>query len=376
MSRCTFHCRVLLTSFVACFTAGVPVKTEEPASARLTFHPVSVPIRSYRLLSMSMDDAGGIWAGSIHRIIHRYDPKAGTVESVRLPGDAVASSCICAGNKVYILGQGYPRLIVYNRTTRSFTQHDYPTGKKPDVWYGTEVPGERYLYLFDRNGGVIRWDTRTDTGETIPYPYRGPLPAAGSHEPRDAAIWCRIFDLRGGQYVPLGMARLDVATNRFTHWQAHPTDGADLKPYTDPERTFFVPVTLAGKLLPYDFKERRWCKPLDVPGFNSRFAFLGGPCRHRDRYYFSLSTYNGTPTGCDGKPYHFCNAVLEFDPQRRTFAFPTLETPDTYYQFAYLLSAHGHLYVTGTNIREADGRLNRDRAGEVVFWQTRPPGKK
>ena len=32
--------------------------------------------------------------------------------------------------------------------------------------------------------------------------------------------------------------------------------------------------------------------------------------------------------------------------------------------------------VNRTNIREADGRLNNARAGEVVFWQTREPGPK
>ena len=43
-----------------------------------------------------------------------------------------------------------------------------------------------------------------------------------------------------------------------------------------------------------------------------------------------------------------------------------------YHQIAYMLSAKGVFYATGSNIREADGKLNRDRTGEVVFWQTRP----
>jgi hypothetical protein len=97
---------------------------------------------------------------------------------------------------------------------------------------------------------------------------------------------------------------------------------------------------------------------------------------HKGRLCFSLSTYNGTKTGCDGKPYHFCNGFLEFDPQTRHFEFPTLEAKDAYFQIAYMLSAGGDFYVTGTDIREPDGRLNGDRAGEVVFWQTKLPEKK
>ena len=54
----------------------------------------------------------------------------------------------------------------------------------------------------------------------------------------------------------------------------------------------------------------------------------------------------------------------------------TLEGPDAYYQIAYLLSANGQFYATGTNIREKDGKLNRDQAGEVVFWQTLKPAQK
>ena len=38
-----------------------------------------------------------------------------------------------------------------------------------------------------------------------------------------------------------------------------------------------------------------------------------------------------------------------------------------------MLSARGNFYATGSNIREADGSLNAERRGEVVFWQTQKP---
>jgi hypothetical protein len=68
--------------------------------------------------------------------------------------------------------------------------------------------------------------------------------------------------------------------------------------------------------------------------------------------------------------------VLEFDPQTRRFEFPTLEVKDAYHQVAYMLSARGEFFATGSNIQEKDGKLNRDRAGEVVFWQTMKPATK
>jgi len=324
---------------------------------------------------MSMDRDGFIWAGSIHRTIHRYDPRTGAVESVPLPDNAVASSCLCVGPKVYVLGQAYPRLIIYDRLAKTFRQVAYP-GPKPDVWYGTEALDGRHLFLFDRHSGVVKWDTQTDTGAVLPYPYRGPVPLGGRYEPRDNAVWCQAFDLAGGKYVPLGMARLDVATSQFTGYYPYPADDAALQPYADPDATFFVPLTLKGQLAPFDFKAKRWGQFLDVPGYGQRFGFIGLQTLHKGRWYFSLSTYNGTEVGCDGKPYHFCNAMLEFDPRSRRFDFPTLEAKDAYYQVAYALSAGGELFATGSNIREADGRLNQARQGEVVFWQTVRPTPK
>ena len=130
-----------------------------------------------------------------------------------------------------------------------------------------------------------------------------------------------------------------------------------------PKGTFFLPYTLKGKLVPFAFKEKRWCKFLKVPRFGELFGFMGGPKLHKGHYYFSLSTYNGTATGCDGKPYHFCNSILEFNPQARRFDFLTLEADDTYYQIAYMLSGNGEFFATGSNIQQPSGKLNRGRRG-------------
>lgn len=366
MKRTAF---ILVASIVSASSAF-----SQPAP-KLDLHVVPTPITSYRLLAMSMDDDGFIWAGAIHKVVHRYDPRTGKVEDFPIPFPATASACICVGKKVYILGQAYSKLIIYDRTAKKFSEVAYPSNK-PNVWYGTEAIDGRHIFLFDRSGaGVIKWDTQTDSGKAIPWPYKAPFPGGGSYESADKAIWCKVWQA-GGQYGPLGIARLDVAKNEFTGFHAFPTDDDGLKPYTDPASTLFLPYTLEGKVVPFDFKEKRWCKFLDVPHFGKLFGFIGGPILHKGRYYFSLSTYNGTDTGCDGKPYHFCNAILEFDPHTRLFEFPTLEAKDAYHQVAYMLSAKGEFFATGSNIREKDGKLNRDRAGEVVFWQTVKPATK
>lgn len=356
-------------ALVFLFLVG-PAYAGERLQAKLDLHVVTTPIKSYRLLSMSMDDDGFIWAGAIHKIVHRYDPRTGKVDNVAMPYQATANSCICAGKKVYILGQTYPKLIIYDRIDKKFSEVAYPSAK-PDVWYGAEAIDSRHIFLFDRGGaGVIKWDTQTDSGTVMPWPYKLPFPSSGRYQPADKAMWCNVWETG---YRPLGIARLDMDKNEFTGFHEFPKDDEGLKPYTDPASTLFLPYTLKGQIVPFDFKEKRWCKFLDVPQYGKLFGFMGGPVPHRGRYYFSLSTYNGTDLGCDGKPYHFCNAVLEFDPQTRHFEFPTLEVKDAYRQVAYMLSAGGEFFATGSNIREQDGKLNQARAGEVVFWQTMKP---
>jgi hypothetical protein len=343
------------------------------SAASIELHPVPISAKSPRLLGMSMDEDGFIWLGSTHRRIYRYDPRAAATEEIPLPFDSSTSQCICVGTKVYLLGQAYPKLIIYDRTTRSFREVPYPSAK-PDVWYGTEAIEGRYLYLFDRgSAGVIKWDTQTDTGVAIPYPYETLLPSGGRYVAADGAVWCIVWDYSRGLYEPVGIARLDVKSDRFTGFFPFPKDAAGLSSYGDPEGTLFYPHTLKGRLVPFDWRTKRWCTPLDVPEFGRRFGFIGLATLHAGRWYFSLSTYNGTPLGCDGLPYHFCNALLEFDPRTSRFAFPMLATKDSFFQVSYTLSAGGHFYATGNNIREPDGTLNASRAGEAIFWQTLKP---
>jgi hypothetical protein len=215
---------------------------------KLELHVVTTPIKSYRLLAMSMDDDGFIWCGSIHRVVHRYDPLNGKVETIAMPYDSSASSCLCVGKKVYILGQSYPRLIVYDRTAHKFSELPYPSSK-PDVWYGVGPIHGRILYLFDRgSAGVIRWDTETDSGTVIAYPYQGVLPSAGHYEAADNAIWCKLWDYSTGQYVPQGIARLDVArTSSLDSGNSRVREGAGIHGTADASGKYVLPALVAER---------------------------------------------------------------------------------------------------------------------------------
>jgi streptogramin lyase len=357
-------CRMVGLVLLGCVSAA--------AVPPLELHTVPLPVQSPRLLGMSMDPDGFIWLGSTHRTVYRYDPRTGHVDEIKLPFDSSTSQTLCVGRKVYMLGQSYPKLIIYDRPDKTFREVDYPSAK-PDVWYGTDPVDAQHFYLFDRGSeGVIKWDAETDTGKVIPYPYKTVLPSGGRYVAADAAVWCSLWDYTDGQYVPVGIARLDTKTDQFTGFFPFPKDDATDEPFADPAATLFYPHTLKGKLVPFDFKARRWCRPIPVPEYGQRFGFIGLGTIHDGRWYFSISTYNGNPaTGCDGKPYHFCNGLLQWDPTTGQFAFPTLDATDAYYQVAYTLSAGGHFYATANNIREADSTLNNARTGDAIFWQTR-----
>lgn len=344
----------------------------------LKMYVVQLPINSYRLLAMEMDEGRDIWFGSIHHVIHRYIPTTGAVETIQLPQTTAgyplwASQCLPASGKVYILGQAYPKLIIYDPRTKKFNETNYPSSKS-DVWYGVKHPDGRHLYFFDRGGvGLIKWDSQTDTGKSIPYPYRASLPSFGRYEARDKAIWCGIWDYTGGQYQPIAIARFNVQSDSFTGLYPFPKNDGDLKPYSNPDTTIFYAWTLKGKIVPFDFKTKRWCKFMDVPEFDKRYGFIGISTLHKGKFYFSLSTYNGGDNlGIDGNQYHFANSILVLDPKTKHFDFLTLNVPGKYYQIAYTLSANGEFYATGSNVLTPEGTIVRENKGDIIVWQTQP----
>ena len=340
---------------------------------------VHLPIHSYRLLAMAMDENGDIWFGSIHHVVHRYSPSTGAVETIPLPKTTEsykfwASQSLPMGGKIYFLGEAYPNLLIYNPLRKTFTEKPYPS-PKPDVWYGIAGPDNRHLYLIDRGSvGFIKWDTQTDTGKAIPYPYKTIPPSFGAYDSRDDGIWSGVWGYTEGKYIPIAITRLDVKTDTFSGLWYTPKDDTNLKPCANPETTRYYAWTLQGKLMPFDMREKRWCKFLDVPGLGTKYGFIGIGTPFNGHWYFSLSSYAGhDDPGIDGNQYHFLNSILDLDPKSGRLSFLTLTVPGKYYQIAYMLNARGQFYVTGSNILQPDGQIVRENRGDIIVWQTQRP---
>jgi sugar lactone lactonase YvrE len=101
-----------------CYTILLPGLLFLPEPGSPEFHRVRLPVQSPRLLGMSMDAEGDIWLGSTHRRLYRYRPQTGVIEEIGLPFDSSISQTLCVGRKVYLLGQSYPKLMIYDRTAR------------------------------------------------------------------------------------------------------------------------------------------------------------------------------------------------------------------------------------------------------------------
>lgn len=362
-------------SGAVCVVEQVPSTTSPPVSG-ISLNPVPTSVSLSRPTYMSRDEAGFIWATSPDRVLTRFDPSLGQITAIPHPFNAVVGHSVALSQKVYMLGLGYPNLMIYHRASGTFSEVPYPVANA-DVWYAAEeihgpIDG-RHMYLFNRSSpAVIKWDTLTDTGTVIPYPYNSPAPYVGRYIPTDGAIWCNSWDFSGGQYRPVGIARLNLATDQFDEFHLFPSDGTSLAPYIDPDPTLtlFYQRSFDGKLMPFDVPNRRFCRYIDTLGYKQLYSWIGMSSVHDGRWYFVLATLNVQGTGFDCKPYHFLNALLEFDPATGQFAVATLQMPNAYYQTSYILSVDNELYCMCNDILENDGSLNVGRIGQVLYWQS------
>jgi len=326
-----------------------------------------------RFLAMSMDDDGYIWIGNSTKTLFRYDPRKGAIKIIPMPisipvGQFIASALAMNG-KVYLLLEKSPVLAVYHPQSGEFTTLKLPS-HKANTWYGTTAGHSPYLYLFDRDvSGLIKWDTRNDTYSIIPYPYQGPLPWAGTYVKGENALYCAIWN--GNKIV-----RLNLATSRF--------DGEYPTPWKDAQPTGVVPLRdklyvsdrLNGRLLVFNLTLHSWAQAIRIPDYGKVFGFVGAGIEYRDIAYFSLSTYkNEAGDSIDGKPYHFLDRFLAYDPRTGGFGYLQLpHQPDEYPQTAYLLAgSDGHLYFFGQDIYDPkSGVLEREYHGKATAYQTRP----
>jgi hypothetical protein len=331
------------------------------------------PSRVQRLLAMSMDEEGYIWLGNSTKTLFRYDPRSGAIRVIPLPpsipvGQFLAS-CLTRNRKVYILLEKSPVLAVYHPQTGEFTSLPLPSAQA-NTWYGTTAGRTPFLYLFDRDvAGLIEWDTRNDTHAVIKYPYSGPLPSAGVYVQAADALYCPIWN--GNKIV-----KFNLTADRF--------DGEYPTPWKDAQPTGVVPIghelfvsdRLNGRLLVFDLSSHSWTRAIPIPDYGKVFGFVGGGIAYRGIGYYSLSTYkNEAGDSIDGKPYHFLDRFLAYDPAKQRFGYlQSVHERNEYPQTAYLLVGQdGELYFFGQDIYNPQtGLLEREYHGKAMAYQTRP----
>ncbi|MBI83294.1 MAG: hypothetical protein CMJ81_08875 [Planctomycetaceae bacterium] len=324
-------------------------------------------LQAYRLLDMDMDQEGQIWVGSTRGRFLRYDPQTRLHRLIQIPGGETSSCSVCVGTKVYVLGQKYPRLRVYDRVAGRWQEYAYPT-RGVDFWYATPTRDRRQLVMFNYGDrAVVFWDTETDTGSAVSYSLEGPPPGFGFLAEEGRAMYSVVSEW---PYRLLKLVRLDMSAKRWSQeWAIPHSDDqiARIRPGEPDGEVLWMPHTMEGYLLAFHTGLRRWTDRMKIPGYGENFHFVGFSTRHAGLHYFSVSTFDGV----EGRPHHFLNALLVFDLKTRQFDLLRLpSTGNDYHQVSYTLSAGGRLFCTGTNIRQADGSLVNGGVGDVIFWQS------
>jgi len=326
-----------------------------------------------RFLAMSMDDRGYVWIGNSTKTLFRYNPRDGSVKIIPMPGSIPVgqfiASALAVNRKVYLLLEKSPVLAAYHPETGDFTTWKLPSAQ-PNIWYGASVEHSPYLYLFDRDVlGLIKWDTRKDTHAFIHYPYPGPLPWAGTYVKGENALYCPVWN--GNKIV-----RLNLATSRFDGEYPTPWKGAEPTGVVPLGDKLYVSDRLNGRLLVFSLASHSWGRAVPIPEYGKIFGFVGGGIAYQGIAYFSLSTYKSQAgDSVDGKPYHFLDRFLAYDPTRGKFGYLQLpHQPNEYPQTAYLLAgSDGHLYFFGQDIYDPKtGVLEREYHGKAIAYQTRP----
>ena len=333
------------------------------------------------------------WAGAAARCLVGYEPGTGETELHRLPrssatGRQLPDHLYLLANraKIYLLDLRDPssHLAVYNADDRTLSfaplLSDAPQ-RKLGIVTGTVPPPGRYLYLFvgadaaDTSRelkGLIRWDTRTATGEFISYPYAGPGPIFGVASPDGSAIWCPIWNGNA-------LARFDTQQAKWNgFWktpfepETQPTSAGILGDY------FYCVDLFRPRLMPFDTKTERWAEPVAVPGHGTDFGVLGGGWIYQDKLFCSMATLkgyipHGGPIGVDGKPWHFLDRRLCYDPRSAAFGHWQLAGSEDEYWMNSVAVQHGpHVYFVAINLAQPDGTVDQFGRGDVAVFQTHP----
>ena len=315
------------------------------------------------------DERGKIWFGSDKFFC--YDPKTGTTEM--LDNGPLAglpySTCLCQGDKVYILTQKSPDLLVYHQQKKEYTRHAFPDPES-NIWFGARVPGDPRLYFYVRNRGkLVVWDSETEKGSEVAYPDAMDL-WSGFYVKADNALYSFTLDAK-----PCRLARFDLAKQKFDAAIDAPEPNLEITGVNPVGESVYCADRFTGRIFPFNVVTRTWGEPLAVPGHGRVFNFIGMGTSFRGMVLYCLSTYKGTMKwdfnrnkylstgdeniGIDGKPHHFINKYLVLDPGAGEFGF--LEAPATkgerYPLICYSLVCDDRLIITGYDLGDIEGEF-------------------
>jgi hypothetical protein len=337
-----------------------------------------------RPFAIDHDSRGKIWFGSSRFFC--YDPLTRTTEmldNAPLEGKPY-STCLCQGDKIYVLTQKSPDLFVYHQGTKSYSKHRLPD-EESNIWYGVRVPSDPRLYLYVRNlNKLVVWDSELDTGKEIPYPESMDL-WSGFHIPGDDALYSFTLDAK-----PCRLVRFDLKKQKFDGIVPAPEPGLEITGVNPIGTHVYCADRFTGRIFPFDIVHRSWGDPVAIPGHKSVFSFIGMGTSFKGKAYYCLSTYKGTMKwdfnknkylstgdeniGIDGKPHHFMNKYLVFDPASGESGF--LEAPaiegKRYPLICYSTVWNNRLVITGYDLGDVDHNLAPmgEKEGELCVFQT------
>ena len=313
------------------------------------------------------DERGRIWFGSDKFFC--YDPKTDITEMLEnrpLDGKSY-STCLCQGDKVYILTQKSPDLFVYHQHKKEYVRHAFPDPES-NIWFGARVPNDPRLFFYVRNRGkLVVWDTELEKGKEVPYPDAMDL-WSGFYVKDDNALYSFTLEAK-----PCRLVRFDLSKEKFDAVIEGPEPGLEITGVNPVGESVYCADRFTGRIFPFNSVTRTWGEPLAVPGHGRVFNFIGMGTSFRGLALYCLSTYKGTMKwdfntnkylstgdeniGIDGKPHHFINKYLVLDPGVGEFGF--LEAPATkgvrYPLICYSLVCDDRLIITGYDLGDIEG---------------------
>lgn len=326
--------------------------------------------KTTRPFTPDVDAGGTIWFGSAEHFfsLNTHSMEIEEHDTRYLEGKPF-STTICQNGKVYILAQKSPYLYTYHPDKKEYSKHVLPDSES-NIWFGVRAGNEPRIYLYVRNRSkLLVWNTENDTGKEIPYPEKMDL-WSGFFIPDDNAIYSFTLDAK-----PSRLIRFDLSKQRFDTPIPTPEPGLEITGVNPIDNTVYCADRFTGRIFPFNFEKRKWEEPIHIPGHKTIFGFIGMGTTFKGLALYCLSTYKGSMKwdfntnkylsegdeniGIDGKPHHFLNKYLVFDPVSRQSGFlEAAETPGkTYPLICYSMIYKNKLFITGYDLGDVHNNL-------------------